>query len=50
MMNSEKVVETIKKWYKEISFPEKYDEEFYDALKTVYVDENIGIDDYDIFY
>lgn len=48
MKTSERVINIIKKWYNEISFPQKYDEEFYDALDNIYVDEKIGIEDYDI--
>ena len=49
MKTSQEVKEIIKKWYKELSFPEKYDNEFYEALETIYVDENAKSSEYDLF-
>ena len=48
MKTSERVSDIIKKWYNEISFPQKYDCEFYEALETIYVDENAKACEYDI--
>lgn len=48
MKTSENVAKIIEKWYRELKFPEKYDGEFYDALSTIYVDENAKAADYDL--
>lgn len=43
------VKKIISKWYSELNFPQKYDEEFYKALDTIYVDENAKVSEYDLF-
>lgn len=40
--------EIIKKWYKRIGFPTKYDIEFYDALEKYDIDPNAKLEDYDL--
>jgi len=49
MKTSKEVVNIITKWYEELNFPKKYDEEFYKALETIYVDENAKVSEYDLF-
>ena len=42
-MDMKKIVE---KWYKELEFDKKYDEEFYDILEKYEIDEGAVIDGY----
>lgn len=48
MKTSAEVVALITKWYNELAFPLKYDDEFYGALETIYVDKNAKSSEYDI--
>lgn len=41
--------EIIEKWYKKLSFPEKYDKEFYEILSSEELDENATLQTYDIY-
>ena len=43
-----KTQEIIESWYKALNFPKKYDAEFYDALNTITIPENLTIDTYDV--
>lgn len=40
------VKDIIKKWYKDLQFPEKFDEEFYAALQETEIPENSSIETY----
>lgn len=49
MKTLKEVVKIITKWYEKLDFPKKYDEEFYNSLDTIYVDENAKVSEYDLF-
>ena len=38
----------IQKWYNKIGFDKKYDDEFYKALESYDIDENVTIDTYNL--
>lgn len=38
----------IEKWYRKLSFPEKYDSEFYSALSSIKIHDFDNIEDYDV--
>lgn len=48
MQTLREVKAIIVKWYKELQFPSKYDEEFYAALDSIYVDAESNYADYDV--
>ncbi len=50
MNNAEKteVTEVIEKWYKQLDFSKEYDEEFYDALKSIKISDAITVEEYDV--
>lgn len=48
MKTTAKVKSTIANWYAILEFNRKYDDEFYDALDNIYVDEEARLDGYDL--
>ena len=47
-MNTGNVRTIIEKWYKKIGFDPCYDEEFYQALDTIPVEEGARVEEYDL--
>ena len=37
----------IEKWYRELNFPQKFDDEFYAALQSVEIDEGSTVENFD---
>jgi hypothetical protein len=38
----------IEKWYRELNFPQKFDDEFYAALQNVEINEDSTIENFDL--
>ena len=43
-----KTKEVIEKWYKKLSFPKEFDEEFYEAVNQIPISDAINIQNYDL--